>query len=143
MADWKIMKTQDYMFSYPDDWTVMENDTDRDESSIDFYDEDDNRVGLLRCPIPETGFELMIYEKSNRFYQKNGALYGADMWEGKPELSEYPEYYDEIPDKEIILFMHEDHFGAEEMFDGKSCMLIIRDVDDMVEVAKSIYNSIE
>ena len=108
----------------------------------DFYDEEGNRTGLLRCPIPETGFEAMIYEKSNRFYHKNDKLHSVDMWNGRPDLTEYPEHYDQIPDKEIIIFMQEGHFASTESFEGDVCMLIIRNVEDMENVATEIYNSI-
>jgi len=141
--DWETFKIAGYSFLYPDNWTYDEQDSNRPDQTIyAFFDENGERVGLLFAPISETGFTAMEYDQKSRSYKKDGALYKAFLWEGRPDLTEYPEYYETAPEKEMLLFMGET--SPSEEF-AASALFIIRNLEEnkMVKVANLIYESIK
>lgn len=142
--DWETFKISGYRFLYPDNWTYNEQESSRaDQTVYAFYDENDERVGLLFSPITETGFEAMEYDQTSRSYKKDGTLHKAFLWEGRPDLTEYPEYYETIPEKEMLIFMRETDETSDDY--SASILFIIRNMEenDMVSVANQIYESIE
>jgi len=153
-ADWETFNIAGYEFIYPDSWTYTEQESQIPGQTIyGFYDESDVRVGLLFTPILETGFEAMEYEETSRLFKKKGDVYTIKLLEGRPDLTDYPEYYEQIPEKEMIITMQEKK-SAQEVYEGDfpdtlpgndSVLLIIRNLDasTMVEVANLIYESIE
>lgn len=143
LAEWESMEILEYEFSYPQWWEIREIEETKNFAIIDFYDQNENRVGLLRCPIPEAEFDRMVYEKTNRFFQKDDDLHGAQLWSGRPDLTEYPEFYGTEPDEEMIVFMYKGDFAPAEDLPEDSCMLIIRNEENMAEIARNIYNSIK
>ncbi len=152
--DWETFSIAGYEFIYPDSWTYTEQESQVPGQTIyGFYDENDVRVGLLFTPVLETGFEAMVYEETNRLYKKKDDVYTIKLLEGRPDLTEYPEYYEQLPEKEMIIIMQEKkppqefYQGdfPESLSDDGSVLLIIRNLDEttMVEIADLIYESIE
>ncbi|MFZ5365361.1 MAG: hypothetical protein ACOZBH_04180 [Patescibacteria group bacterium] len=142
-ANWKKMSVFGFSMLYPKDWTVQEEEAPKDHEIYSFYDADDQKVGWLYCPVPETGFEGMLYDTQKRLYRKDGELYQAELWEGRPDVTDYPAYVSEIPKKEMIIFTKKPTEGDEYLAGGDSCMMIIRNIEDMVPIATEIYNSFE
>ncbi len=140
-----FIEVKDYEFKYPTDWIKKKAEYSKYSDSVDFnfYDQSNNLIAMLACPIPEIGFEAMIYEETKRHIKKNNKTYEILLWEGKirPELIE-PDF--DQPEEEMIIFMRESDWldsGTDSYMN--SCMLIIRHLDDLVGTAQDIYHSIK
>ena len=127
----------EFIVDFPADWTLITRDKiENIVESYDIMDASGNKVASLRCPIREAGYEGWDFKNQSRKFQKNGIVYGADLWIGTP----WAGAEDNGP-LHILLF-HRNDFGHWAEDEGHSCEIISFKAGITANMMETIYKSV-
>jgi hypothetical protein len=105
--------------------------------SSDFYqfEENNEKIGFVKCPMPEKGYEAWDFEVQSRLFKNNNDTYGVDLWVGEAKT--------EAVDDLSLIFMHKGEFDDWYKDEGHQFSCFIQfDKPLNLEVLEEIYQSI-